>query len=144
MLARQAERHWRRLNGSEVIVHVLEGKVFKDGLMAAGERRLTSPMADVTDLEQLRISRTDDYLVRASAGAPEELGLHPRHDLSNATRRCVEATIRQRSGKAYRESRPPPPRRPVTPPGDRIAGQAAPGPTYLRLRPEAASGWQTG
>ena len=33
MLARQAERHWRRLNGSEVIVHVLEGKVFKDGLM---------------------------------------------------------------------------------------------------------------
>ena len=27
---------------------------------------------------------------------------------------------RQRSGKAYRESRPPPPRRPVTPPGDRI------------------------
>ena len=33
MLARQAERHWRRLNGSEVIVHVLEEKVFKDGLM---------------------------------------------------------------------------------------------------------------
>ena len=33
MLARQAERHWRRLNGSEVIVHLLEGKVFKDGLM---------------------------------------------------------------------------------------------------------------
>ena len=33
MLARQAERHWRRLNGSEVIVHVLEGKEFKDGLM---------------------------------------------------------------------------------------------------------------
>ena len=31
MLARQAERHWRRLNGSEVIVHVLEGKKFKDG-----------------------------------------------------------------------------------------------------------------
>ena len=39
------------------------------------------------------------------------MGLHPRHDLSNPTRRCVEATIRQRSGKAYRESRPPPPRR---------------------------------
>ncbi len=33
MLARQAERHWRRLNGSEVIVHVLNGKAFKDGLM---------------------------------------------------------------------------------------------------------------
>ena len=31
MLARQAERHWRRLNGSDVIVHVLEGKKFKDG-----------------------------------------------------------------------------------------------------------------
>ena len=31
MLARQAERHWRRLNGSEVIVHVLEGKVKIDG-----------------------------------------------------------------------------------------------------------------
>ena len=26
MLARQAERHWRRLNGSEVIVHVLGRK----------------------------------------------------------------------------------------------------------------------
>ena len=33
MLARQAERHWRRLNVSEVIVHVLDGKEFKDGLM---------------------------------------------------------------------------------------------------------------
>ena len=33
MLARQAERHWRRLNGSEVIVHVLEGKKLKDGVM---------------------------------------------------------------------------------------------------------------
>jgi len=33
MLARQAERHWRRLNGAEVIVHVLEGKEFKDGVM---------------------------------------------------------------------------------------------------------------
>jgi hypothetical protein len=33
MLVRQAERHWRRLNGSEVIVHVLEGKKFKDGVM---------------------------------------------------------------------------------------------------------------
>ena len=33
MLARQAERHWRRLNGSEVIVHVLDGKKFKDGIM---------------------------------------------------------------------------------------------------------------
>jgi transposase-like protein len=33
MLARQAERHWRRLNGSDVIVHVLEGKKFKDGVM---------------------------------------------------------------------------------------------------------------
>ena len=33
MLIRQAERHWRRLNGSEVIVHVLEGKKFKDGVL---------------------------------------------------------------------------------------------------------------
>jgi hypothetical protein len=33
MLARQAERHWRRLNGSAVIVHVLEGKKFKDGVL---------------------------------------------------------------------------------------------------------------
>lgn len=31
MLARQAETRWRRLNGSELIVHVLEGKKFKDG-----------------------------------------------------------------------------------------------------------------
>lgn len=33
MLARQAERHWRRLNGSEVIVHVLNGKKFQDGIL---------------------------------------------------------------------------------------------------------------
>ncbi len=33
MLARQAEARWRRLNGSELIVHVLEGKKFKDGVM---------------------------------------------------------------------------------------------------------------
>ena len=33
MLARQAERHWRRRNGSEVMVHVLAGKKFKDGVM---------------------------------------------------------------------------------------------------------------
>ncbi len=33
MLARPPERHWRRLNSSEVIVHVLDGKQFKDGLM---------------------------------------------------------------------------------------------------------------
>ncbi len=33
MLARQAERHWRRLNGSTAIVHLLEGKKFKDGLL---------------------------------------------------------------------------------------------------------------
>jgi len=31
MLVRQAERHWRRLNGQMQIVQVLEGKVFKDG-----------------------------------------------------------------------------------------------------------------
>ena len=31
MLARQAETRWRRLNGSELIVHVLAGKKFKDG-----------------------------------------------------------------------------------------------------------------
>lgn len=33
MLARQAERHWRKLNGSEMIVHVMEGKPFKDGIL---------------------------------------------------------------------------------------------------------------
>ena len=33
MLVRQAERRWRRLNGSEVIVHVLDGKKFKDGAL---------------------------------------------------------------------------------------------------------------
>ena len=36
MLVRQAERHWRRLNGSELIVHVIEGKEFKDGVMVSG------------------------------------------------------------------------------------------------------------
>ena len=37
-LSEQAERHWRRLNGSELIVHVLEGKRFKDGeLVGAGQ-----------------------------------------------------------------------------------------------------------
>jgi len=33
MLARQAERHWRKLNGVELIVHVIEGKPFKDGIL---------------------------------------------------------------------------------------------------------------
>ena len=33
MLARQAERHWRRLNGSELIVHVLQGRTFNDGVL---------------------------------------------------------------------------------------------------------------
>jgi len=36
MLTRQAESHWRRLNGSELIVHVIEGKTFKDGIMTQG------------------------------------------------------------------------------------------------------------
>jgi transposase-like protein len=31
MLVRQAESHWRRLNGRELIVQLLEGKQFKDG-----------------------------------------------------------------------------------------------------------------
>lgn len=31
MLARQAEQRWRRLNGHQLLVHVLEGKTFKDG-----------------------------------------------------------------------------------------------------------------
>jgi putative transposase len=31
MLVRQAEGHWRRLNGRELIVQLLEGKKFKDG-----------------------------------------------------------------------------------------------------------------
>ena len=35
MLARQAEKHWRRLNGSELIVHVIEGRQFKDGELVA-------------------------------------------------------------------------------------------------------------
>ncbi len=36
MLARQAESHWRRLNGSQLIVHVIEGREFKDGIMTHG------------------------------------------------------------------------------------------------------------
>ena len=32
-LRKLAERHWRRLNGSEIIVHVLEGKKFQDGVL---------------------------------------------------------------------------------------------------------------
>ena len=36
MLSRQAERHWRRLNGSALTVHVLEGKEFRDGVMVDG------------------------------------------------------------------------------------------------------------
>ena len=55
------------------------------------------------------------------------MGLHPRHDLSNPTRRCVEATIRQGLSRITapaaapsRRRAVPPPRRPVTPPGDRI------------------------
>ena len=42
MLARQAEARWRRLNGSELMVHLLEGKKFKD-------RELIEPHAgDIT------------------------------------------------------------------------------------------------
>ena len=33
LLVRQAERHGRRLNGSDVIVHVLEGKRLEEGVM---------------------------------------------------------------------------------------------------------------
>jgi len=33
MLARQAERHWRRLKGAHMIVHLIEGKSFKDGIL---------------------------------------------------------------------------------------------------------------
>jgi putative transposase len=33
MLARQAERHWRKLRGSQLIVHVLEDHKFKDGIL---------------------------------------------------------------------------------------------------------------
>jgi len=33
MLARQAERHWRRLKAAHMIVHLIEGKSFKDGIM---------------------------------------------------------------------------------------------------------------
>jgi transposase-like protein len=36
MLVRQAERHWRRLNGAELIIHVIENKTFKDGMMVEG------------------------------------------------------------------------------------------------------------
>ena len=32
-LALQGESGWRRLNGSKLIVHVLEGRPFKDGIM---------------------------------------------------------------------------------------------------------------
>ena len=44
MLARQAERHWRRLNGSEVIVHVL-ARIFNlmfDIRPSSGVQRLYS------------------------------------------------------------------------------------------------------
>jgi transposase-like protein len=33
MLTRQAERHWRKLNGSELIIHVLKERRFKDGML---------------------------------------------------------------------------------------------------------------
>jgi transposase-like protein len=36
MLARQAERHWRRLKGAHMIVHIIEGKQFKDGILVTG------------------------------------------------------------------------------------------------------------
>jgi putative transposase len=35
-LVRQAERHWRRLNGSEVIILVHDGRAFKDGILVEG------------------------------------------------------------------------------------------------------------
>ena len=47
MLARQAERHWRRLNGSEVIVHVLKWKEIQGWFDGSGERRLTSPIHNI-------------------------------------------------------------------------------------------------
>ena len=33
MLARQAERHWRKLNGADLIVHVIDGKQFQNGIL---------------------------------------------------------------------------------------------------------------
>jgi transposase-like protein len=33
MLARQAESHWRRLNGSNALVQVIQGKKFQDGVL---------------------------------------------------------------------------------------------------------------
>jgi hypothetical protein len=33
MLARQAERHWRRLKGAHMIVHIMDGRQFKDGIL---------------------------------------------------------------------------------------------------------------
>jgi putative transposase len=35
-LAREAEKHWRRLNGTEMIVHVIEEKEFKDRVLTKG------------------------------------------------------------------------------------------------------------
>jgi len=32
-LAQSAEKRWRRLNGHEMIVHVIEGRTFQDGLL---------------------------------------------------------------------------------------------------------------
>ena len=32
-LAKQAERHWRKLNGSELLMKVVEGVIFTDGVM---------------------------------------------------------------------------------------------------------------
>ena len=46
MLARQAQARWHRLNGSELIVHVLEGKKFKDGELI--EQRAACPAPSTT------------------------------------------------------------------------------------------------
>jgi len=35
MLARQAERHWRHPKGAQMLVHVIEGKRFTNGILVA-------------------------------------------------------------------------------------------------------------
>ena len=65
MLARQAEVRWRRLNGSELMVHVLEGKKFKDGELIESTRSLTRPV--------------QQHLTRDLSVTPGLRGRVPRH-----------------------------------------------------------------
>lgn len=45
MLARQAEKHWRKLNGSEMLINVMDGRKFQDGIMVQNEITLQDAVA---------------------------------------------------------------------------------------------------